>query len=95
MCVSYVYYQSSLETLNTITHQVKVEVKTMGISEGKLEYTRPIYDKSGKTAIPEPIRQVLGLEKGDDIRWTYTDGTLTVEKVEPEEEQYPAELTAD
>lgn len=37
----------------------------------------------GKTTIPKPMRQYLGLEKGDEIHFeTQDDGTVTIEKVE-------------
>lgn len=66
----------------------------MGTNMGRLEYTRPIYDKRGKTSVPEPIRQILELEEGDEIRWRYTNGTLTVEKVTDSEKER-SEITAD
>lgn len=49
----------------------------------EVEVERPIYDQSGRTAIPVDVRQELGIEENDEIRYRFIkgQGEVILEKV--------------
>jgi len=40
-----------------------------------------VYDGDGKTSIPKDVRDELGIEEGDKIKWMVKDGKIVSQKV--------------
>ena len=46
----------------------------------------------GQVTIPKAIREALGLQKGDQLRWDLEDGEVRVRSASPQDEQAFADL---
>jgi len=53
----------------------------MAASEFNAEAEATIYDKEGRTRIPNEVREALGWQEGDKVRMVVMNGHLYVNKV--------------
>lgn len=77
-----------VETLIPVprVHFTAERLETMSVENEILSKESNVYDEKGRTVIPSKVREAVGIEKGDRVRFIVIDGDVKMMKVDNDDE---------
>lgn len=67
-------------------HFSAARFETMSVENEILSKESNVYDEKGRTVIPSKVREAVGIEKGDRVRFIVIDGDVKMMKVDNDDE---------
>ena len=76
-------YDNVLEGLNILTYRIMKGVSVDRKAIGHYAMTASSITKKGQTTLPKPVREVLGMQPGDRVRYVISGGEVRIMPVRP------------